>query len=414
MSNGRNFFRRGFSLISVVALCNNVTLLGSAAKVNSLKDRYKSNVFYISMFFFIGLLWSFAGWCLKNNIFTDKKKKSVSRPLKATVEEVPAGGNIDEVDKGNINDKIPLLPIDMALSNGTTSTDPVTKSDLPKDKCKSNVFYIFSIFFLAGLSIYFIRLWIKNDKMFTKNKKKIESYFSKAKVEICGSEELTKRTISYEISPRESVVFELFEENGLFRLGCSLKKSHTKKLSDGLSSKDSSEELRNYQLKGVDYYIDSCDALEDIKRAKFVSSVFEKLQKFNKSKDHLFLDFSKKPLLVNFLGKSLKIESVSVVSVVPKYFPVYHKNGAVEPLRYEDCAADLLVCCKSEKPGQGEYMLTDSLLESRGEGNKLKIEDMKTLVDAIVSKLSENEKTDEKKINNVSEDINVSLGDYAQ
>lgn|GEM_PF-4326188 len=413
MSNGRNFFRRGFSLLSAVALCNNVTLLGSAAKVNSLKDRYKSNVFYISMFFFIGLLWSFAGWCIRNNIFTDKKKKSVSRPLKGTVEEVPAGGNIDEVDKGNINDKIPLLPIDVALSNGTILPNSSVKSNSLKGKYKSDVFYIFLMLFLTGLSIYFIRWWTRSNNiinMFTENRKKIESYFSNAKVEkvraVWDSEELTKRTISYKVSPGKNIVFQIFNyDRGSSNIKCILEESDVKKINDGLPAGESGKLLYSHLLDG---YEDSCEVLKDLQRTKFVSSVFEKLQKFNTSKNHLFLDFSEEPLLVNFLGKNLKIESISIVSLVPKFFPVYHNKGAVDAIRYEDYAADLLVCCKSEKPGQGDYMLTDCLLDSRGDGNKITIEEMNILVDAIVSKLSENEKTNEKKINNVSKDINLS------
>ena len=256
----------------------------------------------------------------------------------------------------------------------------LTTADLLKDELKSSHMYRFANFIWTVRLKSFFENKIKKE-IISENCKKNESYFSKAKVEKVydewNSEELTKRTISYKISPSESIIFELFEKNGRLRLGCSLKESHTKKLSDGLSVKDSKEELRNYQLNGVDYYINSRDALEDIKRAEFVSSVFEKLQKFSSSKDRLFLDFSKKPLLVNFLGKNLKVESVSVVPVVP----VDGSKGA---------GADLLICCASEKGSEGsnDYMLTEYLLNSRGYGNKLKIKEMQIFVDTIVSELN--------------------------
>lgn len=387
MINKRNFFKRGFSLLSAVALFNSTTLLGSAAKAKSIKDRCKTNTFYIfSIFILFGLLQGFVRWLLRNNIFTENKKKDESCFSKGTAEDTRADWYGDEVEKRTISNENPPLLSDSALPNGTTSPDSVVKSDSLKSRYKNNVFYIFLMFFLTGLSIYFIRWWTRNNNVLTENKKKIESYFSKAKVKRVrnewNSKECTKRTIGYEISPSESIIFELFEESGRFELGCSLKKSDNKK-----SIKDSSEELRHYHLNYYAYdYKDSCDALEDIKRTEFVSSVFNKLQKFNGSKDYLCLDLSKKTISVNFFGKSLKISSISIVPVVP----INTQKG---------CAADFLVCCGPEKSGSEDYMLTDHLLESRGGGNKLKIEEMQILVNKIVSELSENKETNEEKLN---------------
>ena len=391
MINKRNFFKRGFSLLSAVALFNSTTLLGSAAKAKSIKDRCKTNTFYVfSIFILFGLLQGFVRWLLRNNIFTENKKKDESCFSKGTAEDARADWYGDEVEKRTISNENPPLLSDSALPNGTTSPDSVVKSDSLKSRDKNNVFYIFLMFFLTGLSIYFIRWWTRDNNVLIENKKKIESYFSKAKVETVSDEssinKCTKRTISYKISPSESISFDLLEKNGSFDLVCSF---------EGKSTDDKSPEiLRNYPLN-VEYdYRDSRDALEDIKRAEFVSSVFEELQKFNGSKDYLCLDLSKKPISVNFFGKSLKISSISIVPVVP----INTQKG---------CAADFLVCCGPEKSGSEDYMLTDHLLESRGFGNKLKIDDMQILVDAIVSKLNE-EKA------NTGKAVNAGQGNYDQ
>lgn len=393
MINKRNFFKRGFSLLSAVALFNSTTLLGSAAKAKSIKDRCKTNTFYIfSIFILFGLLQGFVRWLLRNNIFTENKKKDESCFSKGTAEDARADWFGDEVEKRTINHENPPLLSDSALPNGTTSPDSVVKSDSLKSRYKNNVFYIFLMFFLTGLSIYFIRWWARNNNVLIENKKKIESYFSKAKEELLPvglyGKNVTRKIISYKISPGQNIVFQIFNYDRRFsNIKCILEESNVKKINDGLSVGESGEPLYNHLLNS---YEDSCEVLKDLQRTEFVSYVFEKLQKFNKSKDYSRLEFSKKPIFIDFFGKKLKVESVSIV---------YDVNG-LGP-------ADFLVCCNSERPGTKDYMLTDYLLEARGEGNKLTIEEMKILVDAIVSKLNE-EKA------NTGKAVNAGQGNYDQ